>query len=211
MRLKQANETIELTVRDTGVGIAAAELPRLFERFYRIEGVHGRTYEGSGIGLALVQELVKLHGGAVRVESQPGQGSAFIVTLPRGFAHLPAEQLGGQRTLNSTATSARAYVEEALRWLPSTTGEWDRQRNGTSWGGGVGTKGTGQGQARRQVPSSFPRHLPTLNRRAFCLPMTMRTCAHTCSVCWAKDLKSRLLPMARPHSRRRASGRPIWC
>src|SRR5262249_8295607 len=59
-----------LTVHDTGTGIPEAELPRLFERFHRVKGSRGRSYEGSGIGLALVQELVRLHCGEVRVESK---------------------------------------------------------------------------------------------------------------------------------------------
>ncbi len=73
-----------MRVRDTGVGIPAQELPRLFDRFHRIENTRSRTHEGSGIGLALVQELVKLHGGSVRVESALGEGSTFIVSLPLG-------------------------------------------------------------------------------------------------------------------------------
>ena len=63
--LREADGFAELSVRDTGVGIPEAELPKLFERFHRIEGQKSRTHEGSGIGLALVQELVKLHGGIV--------------------------------------------------------------------------------------------------------------------------------------------------
>ena len=74
--------TAVLTVRDTGTGIAAAELPHLFERFHRVRGAGGRSFEGSGIGLALVRELVRLHHGDVHVESAPGQGSTFRVTIP---------------------------------------------------------------------------------------------------------------------------------
>src|SRR5581483_11341461 len=86
----------ELEVRDTGTGIPAAELPRLFERFHRVEGARGRSYEGTGIGLALVQELVKLHGGSIHVESQAGKGSLFHVRIPLGTAHLPAERIGAE-------------------------------------------------------------------------------------------------------------------
>jgi PAS domain S-box-containing protein len=116
--LAETCNTVELRVRDTGVGIPAQELPRLFDRFHRIENTRSRTHEGSGIGLALVQELVKLHGGTVRVESVAGQGSTFIVSLPLGTAHLPADRIGGTRTLASTAVGAAPFVEEALRWLP---------------------------------------------------------------------------------------------
>jgi signal transduction histidine kinase len=107
-----------LTVRDTGSGIAAAELPRLFERFHRIEGAKGRSIEGSGIGLALVQELVKLHGGAIRVASEVGRGSIFTVSLPLGTAHLPADRLVPAASEPPSARRTQAYVEEALRWLP---------------------------------------------------------------------------------------------
>jgi signal transduction histidine kinase/DNA-binding response OmpR family regulator len=118
VRLRAADGAAELAVRDTGIGIAAGEIPHLFERFHRVEGARGRTYEGTGIGLALVQELVRLHGGAVRVESVVGEGSSFIVRVPFGQTHLPAERIQAARSLASTALSADAYVEEALRWLP---------------------------------------------------------------------------------------------
>ncbi len=106
-----------LTVRDTGTGIPEAEAPRLFERFHRVKGARGRSYEGSGIGLALVQELVKLHCGEVRVESEVDRGSEFTVTIPLGKAHLPAERIGAARSLAPTPLRGEAYVEEALRWL----------------------------------------------------------------------------------------------
>jgi len=123
--LRQTNEHFVLAVRDTGTGIPTAELPRLFERFHRVAGAHGRTHEGSGIGLALVQELVKLHGGTVSVESEPGKGSTFTITIPRGHRHLPAEQIGAARTLVSTALGATPFVQEALRWLPESGPEND--------------------------------------------------------------------------------------
>lgn len=110
-----------LTVRDTGTGIPAAALPRLFERFHRVEGAVGRSHEGSGIGLALVKELVQLHGGEITVESEPGRGSSFSVSIPLGSAHLPAAQVAGAASTGAsptTAIRAEAFVEEALRWLP---------------------------------------------------------------------------------------------
>ena len=93
-RLIRAGDRIELSVSDTGVGIPEHELPRIFERFHRVEGVRGRTHEGTGIGLALVQELVKLHGGFIRVESAMEKGSTFVVSIPRGSAHLAADRIG---------------------------------------------------------------------------------------------------------------------
>ena len=116
--LRQVDDTIELSVSDTGVGIPEHELSRIFERFHRVEGVNGRTVEGTGIGLALVQELVKLQGGTISATSSAGRGSAFTVSVPLGKDHLPAGSLGARKTSASTATSARAFLEEALRWLP---------------------------------------------------------------------------------------------
>ena len=105
-----------LKVSDTGIGISAEELPRLFERFHRIEGAQGRSFEGTGIGLALVQELVRLHGGSVHAESQLGAGTTFVVEMPSGTAHLPADQL--RPSGNSAVAAPQAFIEEALRWLP---------------------------------------------------------------------------------------------
>ena len=116
--LQPTDGAAELRVRDTGVGIPEDQRTRVFERFHRLEGTQARTYEGTGIGLALVQELVKLHGGQVRVESLVGQGSTFIVTIPRGTAHLPAERIQAARSVASTGIGASAYAEEAQRWLP---------------------------------------------------------------------------------------------
>jgi DNA-binding NtrC family response regulator/signal transduction histidine kinase len=116
--LASRDRSVELQVRDTGVGIPADQHERVFERFHRIEGTQARTYEGTGIGLAFVQELVKLHGGQVRVESTVGKGSAFTVAIPLGTAHLPAERIHAARSLASTGIGADVYAEEALRWLP---------------------------------------------------------------------------------------------
>ena len=107
----------EVSVRDTGTGIPSEELPHLFERFRRVEGARGRSYEGSGIGLALVQELVKLHGGEIDVRSELGRGSTFTITLPFGTAHLPKDRIGGPRSQASSRIRAQAYVEEAIGWL----------------------------------------------------------------------------------------------
>jgi PAS domain S-box-containing protein len=128
LSLKQAGRSVELAVRDTGVGITKEDCLRIFERFHRIENTRARTYEGTGIGLALVQELVKLHNGTVEVESAPGRGSTFTVTIPLGTAHLAAGRLQANRTAVSTALGGEAYVDEALRWLPE---ESDSVANGS--------------------------------------------------------------------------------
>jgi PAS domain S-box-containing protein len=116
---------VELSVRDTGIGISEHELPKIFQRFYRIENARGRTHEGTGIGLSLVQELVALHGGTITVESVFGQGSQFKVRIPMGYAHLPAARIkaSAPRTAASTRISAEAYVKEAMRWLPRAAEE----------------------------------------------------------------------------------------
>src|SRR2546425_5226234 len=88
----------ELTVSDSGVGIPEAEVPRLFDRFHRVKGAKSRTHEGTGIGLALVQELIRAHGGKMRVESREGRGSTFTVSLKTGRAHLPAERTEAPRS-----------------------------------------------------------------------------------------------------------------
>ena len=116
--LRALETRVELTVRDTGTGIPSNEISRLFERFHRVKGARGRSWEGSGIGLALVQELVKLHGGQVSVESKVDEGSKFTVSIPLGTDHLPHDRIGSPRTLASTALDSKAFVEEALRWLP---------------------------------------------------------------------------------------------
>jgi PAS domain S-box-containing protein len=116
--LRDAGAVVELSVRDTGTGIAEDQLPHVFERFHRVEGARARTHEGTGIGLALVQELVKRHGGTVGVRSSRGQGSTFTVVLPKGKGHLPIDRLGTGCALVSTALTASHYLEEALRWLP---------------------------------------------------------------------------------------------
>jgi signal transduction histidine kinase len=119
--LKQSGDAVQFSISDTGIGIPEEDLPRIFERFYRVEGARGRSVEGTGIGLALVNELVRLHGGATRVASRPGEGSTFTVTIPLGTAHLPHDRIRAERQLAPTAVHPEAYVEEALSWLPDET------------------------------------------------------------------------------------------
>ena len=126
--LRRADGAVELAVSDTGSGIPDSELDRIFERFHRVAGDRARTHEGSGIGLALVHELVRLHGGTISVSSVLGEGSTFVVRLPTGSAHLPADRIVASHPTGATASGAPAapgtssaaapYVEEALRWLP---------------------------------------------------------------------------------------------
>jgi PAS domain S-box-containing protein len=120
--IESRGNQIFFTVADTGCGIPAQELPRLFERFHRVEGTRGRSHEGSGIGLALVQELVKIHGGIVTAQSELGRGTTLTVAIPTGKDHLQATRILTERTLPAPAVNSNAYVEEAMRWLPHTDG-----------------------------------------------------------------------------------------
>jgi PAS domain S-box-containing protein len=116
--LRERADRVELTVRDTGIGISAADLPKMFQRFQRVRNARSRTHEGSGIGLALVRELVKLHGGEIELESREGLGTTFTVSLPKGKNHLQAERIGTPQQLAPTRTGPQPFLEEALRALP---------------------------------------------------------------------------------------------
>ena len=106
--LRSAGGHALLTVRDTGTGIPEHELANLFQRFHRVEGSQGRSYEGSGIGLALVKELVQLHGGTISAESSLGQGTSFHVNIPLGTSHLPAGRIREPRGPSDSAQGADA-------------------------------------------------------------------------------------------------------
>jgi PAS domain S-box-containing protein len=129
--VREDHDQAVVTVEDTGIGVPEDELPRLFQRFHRIENVRARSTEGSGIGLALAQEIVSMHGGTITADSVAGEGSTFTILLPFGSAHLAAESLvpaGGA----TVAPDASAYVQEALRWLPdSAAGSAEAGRGST--------------------------------------------------------------------------------
>ncbi|MFN7716768.1 MAG: response regulator [Pseudanabaenaceae cyanobacterium] len=93
VRLEAYEDSCMLEVQDTGIGIRDDQLEHLFERFRQAEGSVNRSYEGSGLGLALVKELVELHGGTISVKSVYGQGTTFTVMLRLGHEHLPIEQV----------------------------------------------------------------------------------------------------------------------
>lgn len=139
VRLRAADGAVTLTVSDTGSGIPAHEMPRLFERFHRVEGAPGRSFEGTGIGLALVQELVGLHGGVIRADSTLGAGSQFHVTLPLGRSHLPADRLRTVAPAAPPASRADAFVAEVERWL---TDGGDAAAAGTAVDHAAGDHGT---------------------------------------------------------------------
>lgn len=113
--LTSADGYAELCVTDTGVGIPEEELPNMFERFHRVKNTVARTYEGSGIGLSLVREFVRFHGGTISVESKTGQGTSFRVRIPHGKEHLPPALISeGQE---HTSTIPGGYLEEAAALL----------------------------------------------------------------------------------------------
>ncbi len=115
VRLHNVADHLELSVKDTGTGIETQEMERLFQRFHRVRSV-ARSYEGTGIGLALVKELTELHGGDVVAASRLGEGSEFIVTLPFGSGHLPADQVYAE-SVEPAASIAALFVEEAMSWI----------------------------------------------------------------------------------------------
>ncbi|QFZ19408.1 ATP-binding protein [Saccharothrix syringae] len=119
LALRDAGDRVRLTVADTGVGIPADELPRLFERFHRVRGTEGRSHEGSGIGLAMVRELLHLLGGSIEVESAPGRGSVFTALLPYGEG-APA---AGHAT--PAADAVAPYLQEAATWTNTPFEEVD--------------------------------------------------------------------------------------
>jgi GAF domain-containing protein/response regulator RpfG family c-di-GMP phosphodiesterase len=93
IRVQSQGERCFLQVKDTGIGIRKEQIAMLFERFRQAEGSENRSYEGTGLGLALVKELVELHGGEVTVESVYGEGTTFTVWLLPGKAHLPVKEV----------------------------------------------------------------------------------------------------------------------
>ncbi len=108
--LQPAGEHCLLKVSDTGIGIRPDQIPSLFERFRQAEGSASRSYEGSGLGLALVKKLVELHGGQISVESNYGQGTTFTVWIQVGSGHLPAHQV---IDVQAEIEASRANVELA--------------------------------------------------------------------------------------------------
>ena len=116
VRLTARVRHVVLDVGDTGIGIPEKELPHMFDRFHRVENSAGRTIEGTGIGLSLTKELVRLHGGEIGIRSVEGEGTTVTVTLPTGKDHLPKGQIAG----NPDAWEemyAGAYIEEGSALL----------------------------------------------------------------------------------------------
>lgn len=109
--LEPQGDNVVLKVSDTGVGIPEKELPKMFQRFHRVQNAGGRTFEGTGIGLSLVKELVQLQGGDISVESEEGKGSTFSITMPIGKEHLIGQQVTEQEADFSTAVKD-SFIED---------------------------------------------------------------------------------------------------
>ncbi len=119
--LRDQEGRAELRVADTGVGIPTGDRADLFTRFFRVTDTEARSHEGTGVGLALVADVVALHDGTVEVESEPGRGSTFVVRLPYGRGHLPPDRVrAGTHPAEVGEQQTRGYLEEALQWLEET-------------------------------------------------------------------------------------------
>jgi signal transduction histidine kinase len=147
---------VRVTVTDTGSGIPADQLDKIFDRFHRVENSGARSLEGTGIGLAMVRELVWLHGGTIAVESEFGRGSTFTVTIPVGSAHLPADRILREQGVGLRSIhQLEAFVQEAERWAddsPAAGGAGGAAAGGAAGGAaadrsGVGASGDGSGVA----------------------------------------------------------------
>ena len=170
-----------LRVADTGAGVPAAELSRLFDRFHRIEGVRSRSNEGSGIGLALVRELVGLHGGTIDVESAERAGTTFTVQIPFGRGHLPAESVSAGSG-SPSASAAVLDVEGSTRFCWRRCAGCPRTRSSSMLSRGM--RGLGRrGMLCRGWRVCGVTRTASPSRRGCCWPTTTRTCASTCSGC----------------------------
>jgi len=116
--IKEVDDNLQLSVVDTGIGIPKDELEKIFDRFHRIESTQGRSQEGTGIGLAMVKELVRMHGGTIKVSSELGKGSTFTVSIPTGKENLPADKIISTTEISAGSNYADAFIYEALKWLP---------------------------------------------------------------------------------------------
>ncbi|HSF10106.1 MAG TPA: ATP-binding protein, partial [Nitrospirales bacterium] len=116
-------ESVKVRIEDSGVGMSRETLSHVFDRFFRAKEALGRTFEGTGIGLALVKELVEMHGGKIHVESEPGNGSVFTVTVPFGFHHLPPEQVCHTSAQPKDERLAKSFILESQQWAGDTDHE----------------------------------------------------------------------------------------
>jgi signal transduction histidine kinase len=114
-----------LKVSDSGEGIPENELPNLFKRFYRVQGTKSRTHEGSGIGLALIHELIKIHAGSIEAESKLKKGTTFSVRIPFGKLHLPKEKIANEITPIKNTSQSDVFTDESSQWISKETSKPD--------------------------------------------------------------------------------------
>ncbi|MDP3156653.1 MAG: ATP-binding protein [Archangium sp.] len=122
LRVEETPGEVRVTVQDTGPGIAAADLTRIFERYYQADEASGRRVGGVGIGLALARNLVELHGGRLEVTSEVGQGAAFTIVLPRGKGHIKPEALERRQVQLEGSEARRASDAELEVIAPDPRG-----------------------------------------------------------------------------------------
>ncbi|RIB11042.1 hypothetical protein C2G38_2204448 [Gigaspora rosea] len=126
---KDYKTMVVLEVSDTGIGIPEITLPNIFQRFYRIESQSSRSHEGTGIGLALVKELITRHGGDITVTSVINKGTTFKCWFPIGCQHLPKDQIRINNVEKSSSherklyTNRQLYLEESSQWIKNNTSE----------------------------------------------------------------------------------------
>ena len=109
------NGFVEISIRDSGIGILKEKIPKIFDRFYQVDGGHTKEEEGTGIGLSLTKELVELHKGKIEVESREGKGTTVIIKIPLGYDHLKPEEIceaGKDEEKDSYATIELIHNEE---------------------------------------------------------------------------------------------------
>jgi signal transduction histidine kinase len=124
--LTEDEDHVVLAVQDTGVGIPADELPQVFDRFHRVPNRRSRSHEGTGIGLALVKELVAMHAGTIDVESEVDTGTTFSVRIPKQGKHPVTSGTSADSAPTSTAVRSEWFVNEASLW---TTAEQNKTHN----------------------------------------------------------------------------------
>ncbi|HEX8386997.1 MAG TPA: ATP-binding protein, partial [Rubricoccaceae bacterium] len=137
---------VVVRVRDTGRGMEAEALPHIFDRFHQAAGPDSAVQASTGIGLSLVRELVELHAGVITVESTLGEGSTFVVTLPKGEAHLGPDDLDGEYVETEAAGAPTADAEAATLELSKVRADYRSRKDGDAAGysnDGVATYGQG--------------------------------------------------------------------
>jgi PAS domain S-box-containing protein len=122
LSFEETDHSISVIVSDSGIGIPEQDLPKLFERFHRVEGARGRTYEGTGIGLSLVKQLMKIQGGDITVKSVEGKGTSFKATLRKGRDHFPSHQITDEKDRYDFSSDALLFLEEAAGWQRADDG-----------------------------------------------------------------------------------------